>query len=90
MNSLEMLNKKFILKFLLDSCAAVNVGPMDVLKGSNIVMEESDCMIIAANGSILKADGKLRFHFDSLRFPCNSLEFETYTRTDRRALLLNI
>lgn len=65
MNSLELLNKKFILKFLLDSCAAVSVGPTDVLKGSKIVMEESDCRIIAANGTISKVDGKLRFHFDS-------------------------
>ena len=70
-----MLNKKFVLKFLLDSCAAVSVGPTDVLNGSNIVMEESNCRIIAANGSISKVDGKLRFHFDNDFVKISAKEF---------------
>ena len=46
---------------LLDSCAAVCVGPTGVLNDHNVKMEESRCRIITASGSIVDVDGMLRF-----------------------------
>ena len=46
---------------LLDSCAAVCVGPTGVLTEDEVKMEDSRCRIITASGSIVDVDGMLRF-----------------------------
>ena len=49
---------------LLDSCAAVCVGPSGVLTAEGVQMEESRCRIITADGSIVDVEGMLRFLWD--------------------------
>ena len=53
-----------VVKMLLDSCAAVCVGPTMALRHDNLVLEKSKCRIITADGSIVGVDGTLGFYFD--------------------------
>ena len=55
------IEKIAVLKFLLDSCAAVTVGPSGVIAGDNVVVEKSRCRVITASGDIVEVDGVLRF-----------------------------
>ena len=52
------------IRMLLDSCAAVCVGPSGVLTAEGVQMEESRCRIITADGSIVDVEGMLRFLWD--------------------------
>ena len=46
---------------MLDSCAAVTVGPSGIIVGDNVIVEKSRCRIITASGDIVEVDGVLRF-----------------------------
>ena len=48
-----------VIKMLLDSCAAVCVGPTMALTHENLMLEKSKCRIITADGSIVNVDGTL-------------------------------
>ena len=53
-----------VIKMLLDSCAAVCVGPTMALTHENLMLEKSKCRIITADGSIVDVDGTLGFFFE--------------------------
>ena len=53
-----------VIKMLLDSCAAVCVGPTMALTHENLMLEKSKCRIITADGSIVNVDGTLGFFFE--------------------------
>ena len=61
---MEQLTHIAVVKMLLDSCAAVCVGPTRALKHENLMLEKSKCRIITADGSICGVDGTLGFYFD--------------------------
>ena len=61
---MEHLTHIAVVKMLLDSCAAVCVGPTRALKHENLMLEKSKCRIITADGSICGVDGTLGFYFD--------------------------
>lgn len=53
-----------VIKMLVDSCAAVNLGPTKGLACKDIVMHESKCRVVTADGTVVKVDGVLRFAWD--------------------------
>ena len=53
------VSKDILIKLLVDNCAAVNIGPAEFARIFNLLIKESNCSIICADGNKTKTSGLL-------------------------------
>ena len=53
------ISKDILIKLLVDNCAAVSIGPAEFAEIFNLLVKESNCSIICADGNKTRTKGLL-------------------------------